>query len=84
MRPRTSVMMPRARSPAAIRRQGGTVMVQDPATCEAPWMPRAVLSAGGADFVLSPRALAHALVCLAMAPSVSAALFGIAVPIATG
>jgi two-component system chemotaxis response regulator CheB len=62
---------------AAIRRGGGLVLVQDPATCEAPGMPRAVLGESGADFVLAPEAIADALVALVMAPSVSAALFGI-------
>lgn len=67
---------------AAIRRGGGLVLVQDPATCVAPSMPHAVLSGCGADFVLPPRTLAHALVSLVMAPSVSTALFGL--PLAAG
>lgn len=67
---------------AAIRRRGGMVLVQDPATCAAPAMPRAVLTGGGADFVLPVPALAHALVSLVMAPSVSTALFGL--PLAMG
>jgi len=62
---------------AAIRRRGGLVLVQDPATCAAPAMPRGVLGSCGADFVLPLHKLADALVSLAMAPSVSAALFGI-------
>jgi two-component system chemotaxis response regulator CheB len=62
---------------AAIRRGGGLVLVQDPATCVADAMPRAVLGESGADFVLPPAAIGDALVSLVMAPSVSAALFGI-------
>lgn len=62
---------------AEIRRRGGLVLVQDPATCAAPAMPRAVLSGCGADFVLPLETLGHALVSLVMAPSVSTALFGL-------
>jgi two-component system, chemotaxis family, protein-glutamate methylesterase/glutaminase len=62
---------------AEIRRRGGLVLVQDPATCAAPAMPQAVLSGCGADFVLPVEKLSHALVSLVMAPSVSAALFGL-------
>lgn len=62
---------------AAVRRGGGLVLVQDPATCAAPSMPQAVLSGCGADFVLPVEKLAHALVSLVMAPSVSTALFGL-------
>jgi two-component system chemotaxis response regulator CheB len=63
---------------AAIRRGGGVVLVQEPATCTAPSMPLAVLAAGGADFVLPPEAIGDALVSLVMSPRVSAALFGLA------
>jgi two-component system chemotaxis response regulator CheB len=70
---------------AEIRRRGGMVLVQDPATCAAPSMPRAVLSGCGADFVLPVDKLAHALVCLVMAPAVSTALFGLPpLPASTG
>jgi two-component system chemotaxis response regulator CheB len=62
---------------AAVRRSGGLVLVQDPDTCAAPSMPQAVLSGCGADFVLPVEKLAHALVSLVMAPSVSTALFGL-------
>jgi two-component system, chemotaxis family, protein-glutamate methylesterase/glutaminase len=62
---------------AEIRRRGGVVLVQDPATCDSPSMPQAVLSGCGADFALPPAALAHALACLVAAPGVTAALFGI-------
>ncbi len=37
-------------------RLGGRVLVQDPATAEAPGMPNAALATGCVDFVLRPRA----------------------------
>lgn len=38
----------------AVRRAGGTVVVQDPATCPAGGMPSAVLREGAADLVVPP------------------------------
>lgn len=52
----------------AIRRAGGLVLAQDPATCRAPEMPRAAIRQGPAHLVLPPSALAAALVRLAAAP----------------
>lgn len=62
---------------AEVRRAGGIVAVQDPASCVAAAMPEAVLARCGADFVLPPRQIARAMVALAMAPAVSAALFAL-------
>lgn len=62
---------------AAIRQRGGLVLAQDPATCDSPSMPRAVIAGGGADFVLPPDTLGSALATLVMAPAISAALFGL-------
>lgn len=41
-----------ARGAVAIRRQGGLVVAQDPASAEAPAMPRAAIDAGGVDRIL--------------------------------
>ncbi|HSI05090.1 MAG: chemotaxis protein CheB [Myxococcota bacterium] len=41
-----------------IRAAGGFVIVQEPATCVSPVMPRAALDRGAADLVLSPEAIA--------------------------
>jgi two-component system, chemotaxis family, protein-glutamate methylesterase/glutaminase len=59
----------------AIRDAGGTVLVQDPATAECSGMPIAAIRTGAAHFVLSPQALATAIVALVMKPG-AAALFG--------
>jgi two-component system chemotaxis response regulator CheB len=64
-----------ARGVRAIRNAGGTVLVQDPATAECSGMPLAAIRTGAAHFVLSPEALARALVALVMRPG-TAALFG--------
>ena len=46
---------------AAVKRDGGRVLVQDPETAEAVDMPTAALATGCVDFALSPAGLAHAL-----------------------
>jgi len=38
----------------AIREAGGTVIVQDPDTCDQPAMPRAAIAKGTVEFVLAP------------------------------
>lgn len=52
----------------AVKRHGGRILTQDPATAEAPGMPCAALATGCVDFVLPPHRMAPALVALAMAP----------------
>ncbi len=61
---------------AAIRRAGGVVLVQEPASCRAPDMPRAAMRRGAAHLALPPAALAAALVGLVAVPG-AAALFGL-------
>jgi two-component system, chemotaxis family, protein-glutamate methylesterase/glutaminase len=52
----------------AVKRLGGRVLVQDPATARARSMPASVIATGCVDFILPPHRLAPALVALAMAP----------------
>jgi two-component system chemotaxis response regulator CheB len=66
-----------ARGAAAVRGAGGTVLVQDPETAEAPQMPATAIAAGAASLVLPPEAIAPALIALVMQPGV-AAIFGTA------
>lgn len=57
-----------ARGAVAVKRAGGRVLVQDPATAQAPGMPTAALATGCADFALAPAALGQALAVLCAAP----------------
>jgi two-component system chemotaxis response regulator CheB len=54
-----------------VKRLGGRVLVQDPATAEAPAMPEAALATGCVDFVLPAEGLGHALVALCAAAGAS-------------
>lgn len=60
----------------AVRRAGGTVIVQDAASCVAPSMPAAAVRGGQARLALPPESIGHAIVSLTMMPGASA-LFGI-------
>jgi two-component system chemotaxis response regulator CheB len=61
---------------AAVRRAGGVVIAQEPATCKAPGMPAAAIAAGAVHFVLPPTTIGAALVTLAMVPGADG-LFGV-------
>lgn len=52
----------------AIKRNGGRVLAQDPATARAPGMPSAAIATGCVDFVLPLQRIASAIVALTMAP----------------
>lgn len=52
----------------AVKRNGGRVLVQDPATAEASSMPAHAIATGCVDFVLPPARLASAILALATAP----------------
>lgn len=52
----------------AVKRNGGRVLAQDPATARAGSMPASALATGCVDFVLPPHRIAPALVALTMAP----------------
>lgn len=63
----------------AVKRHGGRVLAQDPATAEAAGMPTSAMSTGCVDFVLPPKRIASALVALAMAPG-AAELLAVPMP----
>lgn len=52
----------------AVKRHGGRVLAQDPATARAGSMPASAMATGCVDFVLPPHRLAAALTALTMAP----------------
>jgi two-component system, chemotaxis family, protein-glutamate methylesterase/glutaminase len=52
----------------AVKRRGGIVLAQDPATARAPSMPSSAIATGCVDHVLAPERIAPALIKLAIAP----------------
>ncbi len=52
----------------AVKRGGGRVLIQDPATARAPSMPANAIATGCADFVLPVQRIASALMALTTAP----------------
>jgi two-component system chemotaxis response regulator CheB len=63
-----------AKGVRAIKRNGGRVLVQDPATARAPSMPASAIATGCVDYVLPPHRLAPALTALVMAPGAASLL----------
>jgi two-component system chemotaxis response regulator CheB len=57
-----------------VKRRGGRVLAQDPATARAASMPSSAIATGCVDFVLPPHRLAPALIALTMAPGAAALL----------
>lgn len=52
----------------AVKRHGGRVLAQDPATAQARSMPASAIATGCVDFILPPERIPAALISLAMAP----------------
>jgi two-component system chemotaxis response regulator CheB len=63
----------------AVKRGGGRVLAQDPATARASSMPANAIATGCADFVLPPDRLASALLALTTAPG-AAELLAVPLP----
>lgn len=63
----------------AIKRCGGRVLAQDPATARAPSMPSNAIATGCVDFILSVERIGPALIALTMAPG-AAELFSVPIP----
>lgn len=69
-----------ARGSRIIRRLGGAVIVQDPASAEVPDMPLASIAAGPVDFVLPALVIPAALTTLAMQAGAAELFCGPALP----
>jgi two-component system chemotaxis response regulator CheB len=52
----------------AVKRRGGSVLAQDPATARAPSMPSSAIATGCVDYVLPPERIAAALAALTRVP----------------
>jgi two-component system chemotaxis response regulator CheB len=59
----------------AVKRAGGRVLAQDPATALAPDMPASAIATGCVDFVLPPERIGPAIVALTMAPGAAPYLY---------
>ena len=64
----TGMLYDGAAGARAVKRYGGTVLAQDPATALAPSMPSSAIATGCVDYVLPPERMAATLVALAMVP----------------
>jgi two-component system chemotaxis response regulator CheB len=62
-----------------VKRYGGRVLAQDPATARCASMPASAMATGCVDFVLPPHRLAAALIALTMAPG-GASLLAVPAP----
>jgi two-component system chemotaxis response regulator CheB len=58
----------------AVKRRGGRVLVEDPATARASGMPSSAIATGCVDFILPAHRIAVALIALTMAPGAAALL----------
>ncbi|CAA9394192.1 MAG: hypothetical protein AVDCRST_MAG66-1040 [uncultured Pseudonocardia sp.] len=75
----TGMQQDGARGVRAVKRRGGRVLVQDPATALAGGMPSSAIATGCVDFVLPLHRIAPALITLVMAPG-GAELLTVATP----
>jgi two-component system, chemotaxis family, protein-glutamate methylesterase/glutaminase len=80
----TGMLYDGAAGALAVKRRGGIVLAQDPATARAPSMPSSAIATGCVDSVLAPERIAPALISLAMTPAESAFLAGSAPPVISG
>ncbi|MCA1821587.1 MAG: chemotaxis protein CheB [Pseudonocardia sp.] len=64
----TGMLCDGAQGVRAIKRHGGRVLVQDPATARASGMPSSAIATGCVDLVLPLHCIAPALIALTMAP----------------
>lgn len=80
----TGMLYDGAAGAQAVKRRGGIVLVQDPATARAPSMPSSAIATGCVDGVLAPERIAPALIAFAMTATGPAFLAGSAPPVVSG
>jgi two-component system, chemotaxis family, protein-glutamate methylesterase/glutaminase len=80
----TGMLYDGAAGARAVKRRGGIVLAQDPATARAPSMPSSAIATGCVDYVLAPERIAPALIALTMAPAGPTFLTDPAPPVVSG
>jgi two-component system, chemotaxis family, protein-glutamate methylesterase/glutaminase len=70
----TGMLYDGAAGARAVKRRGGIVLAQDPATARAPSMPSSAIATGCVDHVLAPEQIAPALIALTMTSARPASL----------
>jgi two-component system, chemotaxis family, protein-glutamate methylesterase/glutaminase len=68
----------------AVKRRGGIVLAQDPATARAPSMPSSAIATGCVDHVLAPEQIAPALIALTMTSAGPTSKAGTPAPLVSG
>jgi two-component system, chemotaxis family, protein-glutamate methylesterase/glutaminase len=80
----TGMLYDGAAGAKAVKRRGGIVLAQDPATARAPSMPSSAIATGCVDHVLAPEQIAPALVALTMTSAAPASLASPPAPLVSG
>jgi two-component system, chemotaxis family, protein-glutamate methylesterase/glutaminase len=80
----TGMLYDGAAGARAVKRRGGIVLAQDPATARAPSMPSSAIATGCVDHVLAPEQIAPALIALTMTSAPPAALASPPAPLVSG
>jgi two-component system, chemotaxis family, protein-glutamate methylesterase/glutaminase len=80
----TGMLYDGAAGARAVKRRGGIVLAQDPATARAPSMPTSAIATGCVDHVLAPEQIAPTLIALTMTSARPASLASPPAPLASG
>jgi two-component system, chemotaxis family, protein-glutamate methylesterase/glutaminase len=80
----TGMLYDGAAGARAVKRRGGIVLAQDPATARAPSMPSSAIATGCVDHVLAPEQIAPTLIALTMTSAGPTTLAGLPAPLVSG